>query len=158
MRYDPNNYKNSREGGGNGDFLPVGTHIVRVTDHELGKTGSGLAQLIVTFEASDGRTRKAWLIAEGKAGFQLGMLFEACAWAQALDLEDDRAIRQAFYNKDVEIVVKDDTYQGETKPKVKWINRAKGGFGGGVTPRREQPTAPARAASPPYEPDDKIPF
>ena len=170
MRYDPNDYKKDRESGnGGGNYLPVGKHIVRVTDHELGKTGSGLEQLIVTFEARDGRSRKAWLIAEGKAGFQLGALFEACGWNETLDLDDDRAIRQAFYNKDIEIVVKDDTYQGETKPKVKWINKAPGGFGNGVTERRQerceerQPDhrgtvcRQSRDERPAYEPDGDIP-
>jgi len=165
MRYDPSDYKKDRESGnGGGNFLPVGKHIARVVDHELGKTNSGLAQLIVNFEARDGRSRKAWLIAEGKAGFQIGMLFEACGWTEAMDLEDDRAVRQAFYNKDVEIDVQDDTYKGETKPKVKWINKAKGGFGGGVTPRQERREEPrgggygGRDERPNYEPDGDIPF
>lgn len=143
MKYDPNDYKKDRKpGGGGGNYLPVGKHIVRVTDHEMDETSSGLAQVVVTFEARDGRSRKAWLIAEGKAGFQIGMLFEACEQTQAIDLDDDRAFRQAFYNKDIEIVVKDETYQGETNPRVKWINKAPGGAGSGVTPRQERREEP----------------
>jgi hypothetical protein len=163
MKFDPSDYKKDRESGnGGGNYLPVGKHIVRVIGHEFGRTnGAGLAQLIVTFEARDCRTRKAWLIAEGKAGFQIAMLFEACIWNKAMDLEDETAVRQAFYNKDVEIVVEDDTYKGETKPKVKWINKAPGGFGDGVTPRREEPRgggggAPPRDGGPLVDAD--IPF
>lgn len=123
MDFDPNDYEDKGNGGG-GNFLPAGKHIVRVIDHELGESSGGLAQVMVDFEAKDGRTRKAWLIAEGKAGFQLAALFRACGWTSKVNLSASGVIKKAIYGKDIEIVVAEDTYQGKTSLKVKYINKA----------------------------------
>lgn len=125
--YDPNNYPDN--GGGGGNLLPVGKHIVTVTGHELGTTSGGYGQMIVDFEAADGRSRKAWLIYEGGAAFQLASLLRAVGWNQPLDEQSDFAVRKAIYGKPVQIVVADETYQGETKPKVKYINALPKGSG-----------------------------
>lgn len=149
--YDPADYINDKAGGGSGsNLLPVGKHIVRVTDHELSETSTGLGQVIVTFEARDGRSRKAWLICEGRAGFQFGSLLNACGWTSKIDLTRPGMIRQAIYGKDLEIVVADDTYNGETKPKVKWINKPPTGSSSSRdTGRRDEVPPPA---------DEDIPF
>ena len=123
--FDPNGYEDRSGGGGN--LLPAGKHIVRVTDHELGESSGGLAQVEVNFEARDGRTRKAWLIAEGKAGFQMAALLRACDWTSKIDLSKPGLVKKAIYGKDVEIVVAEDTYQGKTSLKVKYINKVSGG-------------------------------
>jgi hypothetical protein len=136
--YDPNDYED--KSGEGGDYLPAGKHIVRVIDHEIGESRGGYGQLEVNFEARDGRTRKAWLIFEGPAGFQLAPLFKACGWTSKIDLSKPGLIKKAIYGKDVEIVVVDEEYQGKTSTKVKYINKAKDG---GETP-------------PP--PDEEIPF
>lgn len=148
-QFDPNDYED-RGGGGGGNLLPAGKHIVRVVDHEIGESSGGLAQVEVNFEARDGRTRKAWLIAEGKAGFQLAALFRACDWTSKIDLSKPGMIKRAIYEKDVEIVVGEDTYNGKTSLKVKYINRAPSAPAGDSRPStREEPPPPD---------DDKIPF
>lgn len=126
MPYDPNNYP-EKEGGGGSNLIPIGKHIVRVVSHELGQTNGGYAQMIANFEDGQGRTRKAWLIYEGPAGFQLATLLRAAGWNQPLDVDSDYAVRKAIYGKDVEIVVRDETYQGKTEPRVKYINAPPGG-------------------------------
>ena len=149
--YDPADYINDKGGG---DFLPVGKHIVRVIDHELSETKSGLGQVIVTFEACDYRTRKAWLICEGKAGFQIAGLLNACGWTSKIDLSKSGLIKKAIYGKDVEIVVVDDEYNGKTTTKVKYINKAPGGFGladsGRDGSRDEQPGPPDDTSDIPF--------
>jgi hypothetical protein len=152
--YDPANYNQDGGGGGGGNLIPNGKHIVRVIDHELSETNSGLGQVVVEFEDRDGRTRKAWLICEGRAGFQFGSLLNACGWTSKIDLEKPGMIKRAVYEKDVEIVVKDDTYNGETKPKVKYINKAPNGFG----PTSSRIQGDPRGDDPPPPADDDIPF
>lgn len=151
--YDPSDYSNDKGSGGGGDYLPVGKHIVRVIDHELSETKSGLGQVIVTFSGRDGRTRKAWLICEGKAGFQFGGLLNACDWTSKIDLSKSGLIKKAVYGKDVEIIVADEEYQGKSATKVKYINKAPGGFGS-VDGGRPQ----ARDERPGPPDDDQIPF
>lgn len=147
--FDPANYENKEGGGSN--LLPAGKHIVRVIDHELGESSSGLAQVVVDFQASDGRSRKAWLIAEGKAGFQFASLLNACGWTSKINLAQSGMIKRAIYGKDVEIVVAEDTYQGKTSLKVKWINKApERAQSGGAGRVREEP--------PPRDDDPEIPF
>ena len=127
--YDPNEYKRDKPPAGSNALIPLGKHLVQVSDHELDHTSSGLGQVIVTFRREDGASRKAWLIYEGRAGFQFAGLLEACEWTEPLDLDDAGQMRQAIYDKDIEIVVKNDTYNGITSPRVQWINRAPNGTG-----------------------------
>lgn len=122
MEFDPNEYP--EKGGGGGNLLPAGKHIVRVIDHELTESSGGLDQVEVTFEAPSGLTRKAWLIAQGAAGWQLATLFRACGWTSKIDLSKPGMLKKAIYGKDVEIVVAEDTYNGKTSLKVKYINKA----------------------------------
>ncbi len=149
MEFDPNDYED-KGGGGGGNYLPAGKHIVRVTDHEIGESSGGLAQVVVDFEARDGRTRKAWLIAEGKAGFQLAALFRACGWTSKIDLKASGLIKKAIYGKDIEIVVAEDTYNGKTSLKVKWINKAPEGGASSRNGREEGDPGPGA--------NEEIPF
>lgn len=132
--YNPNDYKKDGAGRQSTNLLPAGKHLVQVSDHELGETSGGYGQVIVTFLAESGQSRKAWLIYEGKAGFQFGSLLEAVEWTEPIaDLEDVAAVREAIYDKWIEIVVKSEMYNGASELKVKWINKAPGGTG---QPRR----------------------
>lgn len=155
--FDPNDYGNN-SGGSGGNLIPNGKHIVRVIDHELSETSSGLGQVIVTFEDRDGRTRKAWLICEGRAGFQFAALCTACGWTSQLDLSKPGMIKRAIYGQDVEIVVKDETYNGETRPKVKYINKAPAGSGGSYGGGSGHIQGDPRGDDPPAPNDDDIPF
>jgi len=159
--YDPADHDNGKgDGGGNNDYIPVGKHIVRVIDHELSETKSGLGQVIVTFEAKDGRTRKAWLICEGRAGFQFGGLLNACEWTGKIRISAPGVLKKAIYGKDIEIVVVDEEYQGKNNTKVKWINKAPGGFGGAGAQREERDTGRSGGGGG-YAPEDDgfdVPF
>lgn len=144
------------------NLFPAGKFIVQVTDHELGETSGGYGQVIVTFGNESGQSRKAWLIYEGSADFQFDRLVKACDWNEPIDLEDVAAVRAAIYDKNVEIVVKSETYQGTPELKIKWINKAPGGTG---QPRRTPAdgysaghSAPRAAATEEPTPDDLVPF
>ena len=156
--YDPDSYPDREGGGGGGGgnndyYIPTGKHIARVTEHELGETSGGHGQLVVTFEDRKGRTRKAWLIYEGKAGFQLKGLLGACVHHGPLDLDSGVAVRRAIYGKDVELVVVDEEYQGKMNAKIKYVNAVKGGS---ARTDREEPPPPRE--EPPPSVDDDIPF
>ena len=152
--YDPDSYPDREGGGGsNDDYIPTGKHVAHVIAHELGETSGGHGQLVVTFEDRKGRTRKAWLIYEGKAGFQLKGLLGACGHHGPLDLDSGVAVRRAIYGKDVELVVVDEEYQGKMNTKIKYINAVKGGSS---RTDREEPPPPRE--EPPPSVDDDIPF
>lgn len=159
--YNPNDYKKPDGAGRQStNLLPVGKHIVQVSDHELGETSGGHGQIIVTFRAENGQTRKAWLIFEGRAGFHFGSLLEACEWTEPIaDLEDVAAVRDAIYDKWIQIVVRSEMYQGNEEIKVKYINKAPGGTGqprrtpaDGYSAGHSAPTSGAAAG------DEDIPF
>ena len=174
--FDPEQYKRDKSTGGN-QLIPLGKHIVQVSDHTFDRTSNGHGQVIVTFRREDGATRRGYLIYEGKGGRQFADLLTACEWAEPLDLDDAGQMRQAIYDKDVEIVVKNDTYNGITSPRVQWINRAPNGTGqarrspadrfagGAPSPRSYAPAAsdpsarmPEGQFAPPPADDEDIPF
>lgn len=157
--YDPSDYSNDGDNrGGGSNLIPNGKHIVKVRDHELSETSSGLGQVVVEFEDRDGRTRKAWLICEGRAGFQFGALLNACGWTSKIDLSKPGVVKQAIYNKFVEIVVKDEEYNGETKPRVKYINKAPMGAGWSSAPTPGRPHNDPPRDEPPPPGDGDIPW
>lgn len=125
MRYNPRDYEKENDGQPHGDYIPAGKHIAQVVDHELGTTSGGFGQMIVTFEDRSGATRKAFLIYEGRAAFQLSTLLTAVNWHEELDLDRVGEVKRAIYEKDVEIVVVEESYQGKETLKVKYINAVK---------------------------------
>lgn len=164
MRYNPNDYPDNRDPNerGGGNFLPVGKHVCQVKDHALEQTSGGFGQLMVEFTDRSGRTRKGWFIYEGRAGFQLARLLSAFGWSDPLDLDRPGDVRKAIYSKNVEVVVADETYNGETKTKIKYVNAIRGSAptsGGSRTfdkhAARSQPTDDD--GPPPYS-DDEVPF
>lgn len=155
--YDPKAVRD-RQGGEKpqANLFPIGKHIAQVTDHEIGETSGGYGQVIVTFGNPEGQSRKAWLIFEGPADFQLDSLLKAVGWDEPLDVHDVQQFRDACYDKDVEIVVKSERFMGEDKVKVKYINKAPRGTG-------QPPRTPAdgfasghSAAPPQGNPDDDV--
>lgn len=158
-RYNPNDYPSDKPdgGGGGGDYIPVGKHIVQVIDHELSTSGGGYGQIVVTFEDRQGRTRKGWFIYEGGAGFQLARLLSAFDFHDEIDLDRAGDVKRAIYGKNVEIVVADETYQGAPKTKIKYVNRAPPTSGQHTRSRRDE-TPPPHDDGPPPPGDDDIPF
>lgn len=152
--FDPSQYNND-DRPSNDKWIPVGKHIVQVVDHELSESSGGYGQVVVTFEDASGRQRKAWLICEGKAGFQFAALCTACGWTSRLDLTKPGLIRQAIYRKNVEIVVREE----DGKPRVKFINPAPGGARTSAPPQSSGslPNDPP-GYKPPPPGDDDIPF
>lgn len=151
--YDPNDYPDNREGGGGGNLIPAGKHIARIIEHEHGTTSGGYAQLIVTFEAADGRTRRGYFIYEGRAAFQLAALCRACNYHEPLDVESSIAVRTALHGKDVQIVVVDEVYQGSPQTKVKYVNPLPGS-----KPSSTRTTRQPSDNEPPPPGDDDLPF
>lgn len=148
MRFNPNDYED-KEGGG-GSLIPAGKHIVTVVNHEIGTTSNGHTQVIVTYEDNQKRTRRDYLICEGKAAFQFASLCHAVGATEEIDLDVPRSVRAALYNRELEIVVAEDTYNGKTSLKVKYRNKVKGA--GSARPSQTQDDGP-----PPYT-DDEVPF
>ena len=148
MKYNANAHDDNSSGG-----IPVGNHIVMVTDHEIGRSSGGYEQMIVTYTDSSGRTRKDFLIFEGRADFQLASLVH-CMHAEgepAPEFDTDRPgeVKKALYGKPLVIVVHEEEYRGEMKTKVQYRNRVPAGvpipkFGGALA--RPAPR-PAREAS-----------
>lgn len=154
MKFNPNSYEN--KGSSGGDLIPVGKHIVTVIEHEVGTTSGGHTQVVVTYQDAQGRTRKDWLICEGNAAFQFASLCHAVKCQDEIDLDKDRSIKAALYNRELEIVVVDETYQGQPKTKVKYRNAIKASSSppSGRTPNGH---ASGRDNPPPVS-DDDIPF
>lgn len=153
MKFNPGNYEERSGGGGN--LIPEGKHRVTVIDHEVGTTSGDYTQVIVTYTDDEGRTRKDWLICEGKAAFQFASLCHAVGCTEEIDLDVPRSVRAAIYNRELEIVVGEETYSGKTQLKVKYRNKIKAGS------RREERSEPhngARREEPPPVSDDDIPF
>ena len=174
MPFDPNAYAAHKNGNpdkpaGSG-LIPIGKHIVQVVDHEPGWYNSGTPYVQVTFEESGGgRKRKAKLISDGPgAPYGWWRLLEAVGWPMTdpLDENDNAAVQDAVYQRDLQIVVQDEKRDGALTgyQEVKWINPAPGGTG--QPPRTARTpgerfagsSLPESEVNPPPPGDGDIPF
>lgn len=156
MKFNPNDYEPKEGGGGGGSYIPAGKHIVEVIDHEVSTTSGGYAQVVVTYTDGMDRTRRDYLICEGKAAWQFASLCHALGVTEEFDLDVPRSVKAALYNRRIEIVVGGETYQGKTQLKVKYRNKLP--TGSSETSRATRPSGGGGYEAPPPPGDDDIPF
>ncbi len=152
MKFNPNNYEQKEGGGGGGSYIPAGKHIVEVIDHEVSTTSGGYTQVVVTYSDSQDRTRRDYLICEGKAAWQFANLCHALGVTEEFDLDVPRSVKAALYNRRLEISVGEETYNGKTQLRVKYRNK----LPAGAAPRSGSGGGGYEAPPPPG--DDDIPF
>lgn len=107
-----------------------GTHRVKVKAHALGRTSTGKEQLAVTFENDAGEHITAYLyFTEKTLDRTMETLTEVLGWNAEQDDHRIDALHESdtLVGNECEIVVEDDTYDGKTRPRVKWINALGGG-------------------------------
>jgi len=106
------------------DILPTGFYRARAIEHEFGVADTGTEQVAVTFELF---TEDQWnghqitwfgFFTEGAARHTLAAL-RVCGWEG-----DDVADLVGLGRNEVELSIVHETYQGEVRPRVKWVNRA----------------------------------
>lgn len=100
----------------------AGTHKAKVVDFEFG-TANGKEQVALMFQITSGEH-------EGKSIAWFGYFTEKTAERTMESLRycgwhtDTLADLSGVTDNEVEIVVEDETYEGKTRSKVKWVNRA----------------------------------
>lgn len=156
MKFNPNSYE-QKEGGG-GSLIPAGKHIVEVTDHEVSTTSGGFAQVVVTYTDGQQRTRRDYLICEGKAGWQFASLCHAVGTVEEFDLDIPRSVKAAIYHRPLEIVVAEESYQGKTQLKVKFRNKLSNGAPNTGAGRPANGPTGGGYDGPPPPGDEDIPF
>jgi len=116
-----------------------GTYRAKVIDYGVGETQGGSAQLIIMFEfeAEGAKHRRMWFgsLKEGQEGKKSAREVTAAALAVCgfrLDgdlgaFADGPASGQLDLNKEVDIVLGTETYNGKTNQKIKWVNEIGGG-------------------------------
>lgn len=109
-----------------GSILPVGNHVVQITDVKAEKKTTGAQQVVVSMKEVDGvRTITDWIIVHNpnhpkNAEIGLSQLKSLCHWGGHPDPDNP------FPNGDVSVLkglvmgiyVKEDTYNGKTSNKV----------------------------------------
>ena len=108
------------------NYIPEGTHTVRITGAEFKTAKTGSDQLQLTFEAHDGAIRSAWYSLVPQALWKLKSVLEALSIPCEGKIKLNTA---AFKNKVCSIVVEPDP-NDESKLIVSRVNKA------------EQPAAP----------------
>lgn len=161
-----------------------GRHIVEVAAHQLGESGTGTAHIAVLFESPEG-ARITWYGYLSDAALERTI---ASLRILGFDPAEHNGMLDALHgtkllvSRKAEIVVELETYNGETRPKVKWVNDVGGGMGKGMEadkaksfaaslrqkilsaqpPKPSAKPGPARApAAVPagaIDPDDDLPF
>ena len=129
--YNPNQYTRAEDDKPRVDFLGAGKHRVTVKDHELGQSGGGHGQLVVTFQDASGAQIRGYLIYEGRAGFQLAALLSAVGWSDPINLDKPAEVRKAIYGKWLQVVAVDEPYNGQIKTKIKYYNKIAGASANG---------------------------
>jgi hypothetical protein len=114
--------------------IGAGRHAVKVVNHQLGKSSTGTAHVAVLFEDPEGG-RITWY----------GYLTDAALERTIASLRilgwdptkhdgriDSLHNSGLLVDAEAEVVVEMETYNGETRPKVKWVNEVGGGMGEGM--------------------------
>ena len=149
----------------------------------LGESSKGKEQVAISFdittEGAEFNSINAYLYFTEKTWERTVESLRHMGWTGS-----DIADLAGLDANEVELVIKDDTYDGETRPKVKWINRIGGlelkapltgdklkafsavlqmriqGMGPSTAPQKAKPLPPPKALDygPPPLTDDDIPF
>jgi hypothetical protein len=97
-------------------------YLARAKDWALSETSKGDAQIVVYFEISTPEAEMAAITWYGyfseKAWERTVESLRHCGW-QGADLTD----LSGLGDKEVELVIEDEEYDGKVRPKVRWINK-----------------------------------
>lgn len=117
----------------------IGTHAARAIAAKLGETSKGDTQVAVEFEITDlpdGPRRITWYgFFTEKTEDRTIEALRICGWT-GTDFTDMQV------GADVSLVIEDDTWEGKTRAKVKWVNRP-----GGIAMAKPMDAAKAAAFS-----------
>lgn len=111
-------------------MIAEGRHPARAVDLQFGQAETGTEQVVVTFEIVEGahsRELITWFgaLTDKAAEFTLKSL-AVMGWPKGKSLDQ---LGVEDIDSLVHLVVEHDSYQGKTRPRVKWINRpGRGGF------------------------------
>lgn len=124
-----------KEGGG-GNFLPVGRHVCRIVDAEESESSNRNPQIIVTLQAVEGehvnKTIRDWWTFTDKT---VPMIKRRLIAVQYEIPEGDFDLKCAdLLGRPVEITVTPEIYDGQTRNKVKYYDRASIAFEGPAVP------------------------
>ena len=104
--------------------IETGKHLAKIVDYGFAKTKSGAEQVFITFELLDGRKKK-WFgsLKQGKAcEFTIDTMLKI-GFNGDWDSFSEPGVVTAFNpNKELEIDVQDEHFNGQTYRKIKWIN------------------------------------
>lgn len=103
-------------------MIPSGTYKARAKEWALGMSQTGKEQIAVLFELADGELAGqtiTWFgyFTDNTLDRTLDSL-RHCGWQS-----DSLADLDHLDTNEVEIVVEEDTYEGKTRSKVRWVNR-----------------------------------
>lgn len=111
--------------------FPVGTQRATVVQNGLGRSGNGTEQLAVQLQDEAGHSG-TWYGFFSEKGYPVTerALKEALGWDPAEHGYDFSALAQSdlFAGREVEIVVRSETYEGKPQIKIAFLN----GIGGGL--------------------------
>lgn len=110
--------------------IPEGTHLVRVHSTFLGKSKNTQTGYVgVVFEDDAGDTITAYLYTSDKAIGRTVETLELLGWDLQANNGDLSTLHETplLHGRQSEIVVENETYEGKTRAKVKWINGPDGG-------------------------------
>lgn len=102
-----------------------GKHRVRVTATALAETKTGVGQIVVGFEDSDGNTISAYLFTSDKAWEYTAEKLKTLGWdprENGYMFEELNADPSPIAGNEVDIVTEEEEYEGKRRMKVKWIN------------------------------------
>lgn len=114
--------------------IGIGTHLVRVVSHVLGKSGTGTPHIAVLFEDVNG-DRVTWYgYLTDKAMERTVASLQVLGWDPVADngLVNRLNGTQALVGAEAEIVVEMEEWEGKPTAKVKWVNRVGGSLGEGM--------------------------
>lgn len=111
-----------------------GSYIVRATAWDFGQTSKGTDQVAVTFEVQPGEPEAGNTITwygyfSEKATKRTLEGLKHAGWTGK---PEDFETLAGMGTKDCIVEVELDTYEGKTRPKVKWVNSLDGGGGAGL--------------------------
>lgn len=114
--------------------IGAGRHGVKVVNHVLGRSGTGTPHVAVLFEDGAG-DRITWYGYLSDAALERTVAsLQILGWDPKEHGGDVKALNGTgiLAEAEADIVVEMETYEGETRPKVKWVNEPGGGLGAGM--------------------------
>lgn len=115
-------------------LMGVGVHSSHVVSHQLGRSSKGTPHVAVLFENEEGE-HITWYgyLSDAALEYTLATL-AVLGWDP---IENDARVdtlngTELLVGAQADLVIETEEYNGEHRPKVKWVNRPGGGLGEGM--------------------------